>query len=85
MSEEVLTKDEIVNMYLMRDIDMNLEARFMINKGLKKLGYLNYNELKKKNDRMLKRSVQLSKFVDSNNIRDFYNTLTLEELEYIGY
>jgi hypothetical protein len=85
MSEEILSKDEIVNMYLLRDLNMNLEARYMINKGLKKLGYLNYNELNKKNDRMLTRSIQLSKFVDSNDIREFYNALTLDELEYIGY
>lgn len=43
--------------------------------------YQFFNHLKHR----VERSILLSKFLDTNNIEEFYSSLTFEELVYLGY
>jgi hypothetical protein len=123
---------ELVNMYVKRDLDMNINPTNQIRNCVKKLGYLNINvidetkvflldkyfknlkidveenkesanfkienqlsQLSKEDkeytifrnyiNNKIKRSFELSSFLDSTNIQKFYNSLTYDELIYIGY
>lgn len=71
--------------YYKRDIQMNLNPHEQIMFGLKKLGYYNPNSVDGASNDIVKRSIELSKYVDSDDIKGFYNDLTLEELCYIGW
>jgi HSP20 family molecular chaperone IbpA len=124
--------NELVNMYVQRDLDMNINPTEQIRNCMKKLGYLNINvidetkvfllgkyfknlkinidenkenvnfnienqlsQLSKEDkeytifrnyvNNKIKRSFELSSFLDSTNIEKFYNSLTYDELIYIGY
>jgi len=115
----------IVNLYYLRDIEMNLNNSETINTALVKLGYYNIdvqseinkflleslitkitNELKDNWDSPIKNKTlnelltnelnpllierierwnTLSKYLTKNDTFDFYNNLTLNELNYLGY
>jgi hypothetical protein len=70
----------------------NLKTSFM---NVKKMTNENYMETLKETieyknfantlNKRMKRSIELSNFVDSTNNEGFYNSLTLEELIFIGY
>jgi hypothetical protein len=44
-----------------------------------------YDNLIKQIDYRIKRSIELSRFIGSDKIIDFYNNCTIEELTYLGY
>uniref|UniRef100_A0A6C0DAL6 Uncharacterized protein n=1 Tax=viral metagenome TaxID=1070528 RepID=A0A6C0DAL6_9ZZZZ len=44
-----------------------------------------YLEIEKSLDDKISRSIKLSKYVSSNLIKDFYNSCTIEELNFLGY
>lgn len=74
--------------YYLRDLQMNLDPKVMIVYSLKKLGYYNA-EMSINNDAYanykLARRIALSKYLNTLDIRSFYNDCTAEELEYLGY
>ena len=54
-------------------------------KAIKKLGYNIEIEITKKQKNDDTRYKTLSKFLNDDDTLDFYNNLTLEELDYLGY
>lgn len=44
-----------------------------------------YDEFCKEYDNRIKRSIELSQFIDTNNYVDFYKKLTISELEKLGF
>ena len=122
------TKDQIVELYYNRDIELNIEPPISIINHLKKLNYnfvdksklletslyneyisdikysilepskISYNEwlvsfkethvynnIINNINNKIKRSILLSKYTGSNDIKGFYNNCTIEELNYLGY
>lgn len=122
------TKEQIVELYYNRDVELNIEPSKSITKHLTKLDYnfvnksellntylynkyisdieynivdplqvsynkwlvsfkktLNYNNIINNIDNKIKRSILLSKYAGSNDIKGFYNNCTIEELAYLGY
>lgn len=115
----------MVNMYYLRDIELNLNNQDTIRKALQKLGYYNIdiqtelfnsylealitkirNELTSNRDSPIRnktineimvyesnpalmyrfeRANILAPFLTHTDTFDFYNNLTLEELNYLGY
>lgn len=115
-----------VNIYYLRDVQMNINNNETIINSLKKLGYYNiesvlinhqinnvllkiknelsnnfqssirsktlneiitdeYNEHANLFSERIERTNILSKFLTKNDTLDFYNSLTLEELSFLGY
>ena len=122
------TKEQIVELYYNRDVELNIEPSKSITNHLTKLDYnfvnksdllntylynkyisdieynivdplqvsynkwlgsfketLNYNNIINNIDNKIKRSILLSKYAGSNDIKGFYNNCTIEELAYLGY
>ncbi len=76
---------KLVDMYYSRNINMNINNNETIIKAIKKLGYNIEIEITKKQKNDDTRYKTLSKFLNDDDTLDFYNNLTLEELEYLGY
>ena len=77
---------KLVEMYYSRNINMNINNNGTIIKAMKKLGYNIDNEIiKKQKNNDETRSNILSKFLNDDDTLNFYNSLTIEELEYLGY
>lgn len=76
---------KLVEMYYSRNINMNINNNETIIKAIKKLGYNIEIEITKKQKYDDTRYKTLSKFLNDDDTLDFYNNLTLEELDYLGY
>ena len=78
--------NKLVDMYYSRNIDMKINNNETIIKAMKKLGYnINTDTTKKQKNNDETRSNMLSKFLNDDDTLNFYNSLTIEELEYLGY
>lgn len=89
LSSTSLEKERIVTLSYDKDKINNTNNNHQILYCLKRLGYYNidinrdYNRYNIEN--RLRRSVELSKFIICNDTYNFYNALTIEELNYLNY
>lgn len=80
-------KDRMVNLSYEKDKLNRTNNNHQILYCLKRLGYYNIDsnrDLYNLENRM-RRSIELSKFIICNDTYNFYNALTLEELNYLNF
>ena len=78
--------NKLVDMYYTRNIQMNINNNNTIIKAIEKLGYnININKRPKHLISNYSRIKFLSVFLQDTDTLEFYNNLTIEELEYLGY
>ena len=81
-----LEKEKMINLFYSKDNLNKTNNNHQILYCLKRLGYYNldanrdYYNLENR----MRRSIELSKFIICNDTYNFYNALTLEELNYLN-
>jgi hypothetical protein len=80
-------KNKFIEQYLIKEINSgnyNLENnKYVINTNI--IDTIEYKKYDDYLNNILLRSIILSKYINNNNIQEFYNNCTNDELIYLGY